>query len=154
MDERACDPSEGSGAERGLGHWLLLAGVLLGLVFVVGSGRLLEADERGFGTHEQLGMQPCVTMDRWGIPCPGCGVTTSVVLASQGRLGASLRVQPLGVFLIALTLVGLVWAVRKHVRGEDAFSELGRIPLLPASVVLGVVVTGAWIYKLATVLSA
>lgn len=44
-----------------------------------------------------------------GLPCPFCGLTTSLALAVRGEWIASLRVQPLGIFVLltALILVGL-----------------------------------------------
>jgi hypothetical protein len=78
---------------------------LLGLI----GARLLEPAVDGVGTHRQLGLPACPMLTLSGLPCPFCGLTTSLALAVRGEWTASLRVQPLGLFVLltALTLVCL-----------------------------------------------
>ena len=45
----------------------------------------LTPDGRGFGTHEQLGLDPCPAMVYLGIPCPSCGLTTSFAFMGHGH---------------------------------------------------------------------
>jgi hypothetical protein len=123
--------------------------VALGLAV---AGLVLTPDGRGVGTHEQLGLPPCATMALWGIPCPGCGVTTSVALASHGCLLASLANQPFG-FAVWLAAVAFVaWSWVQHLRGRDLWVAVqawnaGRW-IAAAFVLAG----GAWVYKLVRVL--
>ncbi len=75
--------------------------VLIGLGAVVALvlAFQLEPDDRGYGTHEQLGLSPCGMMEHVGIPCPSCGMTTSWSLAAHGRILASVANQPFGALL-------------------------------------------------------
>lgn len=100
-------------------HRVLLAASLLGAALLLGLGAVLEPDERGHSTHEQLGLAPCGVYARWGVPCPACGLTTSVSLVAHGRVVEAAVVQPFGLLLgIGAPLVAL-WAVAMHVRGRD-----------------------------------
>jgi hypothetical protein len=49
-----------------------------------------------------------------GVPCPFCGATRSVGAAVQGDLGASLALNPVGLVIIAATVLLLVaWRWRR-----------------------------------------
>ena len=65
------------------------------------AARWLEPRASGYGTHTQLGMPACSFLVRTGIPCPTCGLTTSMALTARGRLGRALAAHPFGVFLFA-----------------------------------------------------
>ena len=130
------------------GSHLLVLGLILGLLGVMVLLALVaEPDPRGFGTHEQLGLWPC-RMKQWtGLPCPGCGVTTSVTHAVQGRPLESLRVQPLGL-LVALALPPLaLWGLLVHRRGGDLYALLteSSFPWIRLTLI---VAAASWVYKL------
>jgi hypothetical protein len=58
---------------------------------------------------------PCLVKQTFGIPCPACGITRSVVLSLHGRLGDALAVNPAGaLFALGLVLlaVGLLVVAR------------------------------------------
>ena len=120
----------------------------LGLVAI---GLALHPDPRGYGTHEQLGFKPCLPMELWHVPCPGCGVTTAVTLAVRGAPLASLRTQPFGLVTIAIALAAAVWALVHHARGRDLYLEFQRLPWKKLGTrVVGVLLL-CWAYKLALV---
>ncbi|MDP7637353.1 MAG: DUF2752 domain-containing protein [Phycisphaerae bacterium] len=64
----------------------------------------------GFGTAEQLGLPACSWMTEKGIPCPTCGLTTSLAAAAQADFVAAARAHAFGVVLffglVALALTG------------------------------------------------
>jgi hypothetical protein len=61
-----------------------------------------------------------------GLPCPGCGMTRSVVTLLHGDIGASLYYHPLGIAIVAL---GVALAVADAwYWGRGAPSPLGRTP--------------------------
>jgi hypothetical protein len=72
-------------------------------------GRLLRPAAAGVGTHEQLGLPPCAFLHFTGIPCPACGLTTSVAHATRLHIFESILTQPFGfvVFLLAVLSVPL-----------------------------------------------
>lgn len=129
-------------------HVLVLGLILSLLASMILLALATEPDSRGFGTHEQLGLSPCRMMEFTGVPCPGCGVTTSVTLAAQGRPIDSFLVQPLGLLCaLALPLLA-IWAVRVHRRGDDLYEVIAsrKRPWVRVSLAL---VALAWIYKIA-----
>ncbi|MGQ9780399.1 MAG: DUF2752 domain-containing protein [Bacillota bacterium] len=73
----------------------------------------LAPSATGLGTHTRLLVAPCLFYRVSGLPCPLCGMTTSLSLLARGRLLASLTAHPLGwlAFLYLCALAGfLVWA--------------------------------------------
>jgi Protein of unknown function (DUF2752) len=151
MDPQSDDeawPLEGAVvAKRGTPHWLILLGFWGATATMVLLALVAKPDERGFGTHEQLGLPPCRMMAWTDVPCPGCGVTTSVTLASQGQFVESFLVQPFGLLTaIALPLLAL-WALFVHRRGADLYEVIARHRAGWVKVTLGLM-GAAWVYKL------
>ncbi|MBK7642437.1 MAG: DUF2752 domain-containing protein [Planctomycetes bacterium] len=132
-------------------HWILLAGSIAGFCILLCFGLFVTPDPRGYGTHTHLGLPDCMTIEWWGVPCPGCGVTTSVCLAAHGQLLASLHNQPLGLACALLLAVAPLWAVRQHFAGRDLYAEVGRIVFKPWLVVGALFVLGAWAWKIGLV---
>lgn len=128
-------------------HWFVLACALAAPLGLVALALVLHPDARGFGTHEQLGFQPCLPIRLWNLPCPGCGVTTAVTLALQGHPLRSLATQPFGLVTIAVVAAFALFAVRAHRRGRDLFQELSHLPWLRCGVPLAVLLVLCWIYK-------
>lgn len=118
---------------------------------LLGLGRALRPDPRGWGTHEQLGFRSCYPMSHWNVPCPGCGVTTSVALVARGELGSALRAQPLGPLLVLATLGGAGWALIGHQRGRDLGDELARLRWRRVARLAALALALAWAFKLAVV---
>ena len=132
-------------------HWMVV-GVAAASVVALGLlAFVLEPDPRGFGTHEQLGLQPCMPMELWNFPCPGCGVTTSTALALQGHVGASLRNQPFGVVCAAGGLLFVAWALVALLFGRDLGNDVRRLPFAKLVAAGAFVLCVCWVYKLALV---
>ena len=88
------------------------------LVGVLGIARWLNPDNRGFGTHEQLGLPPCAFRVLMGIPCPSCGMTTSFAFVVRGQLASAAWTNP-GGCLLALGVMGLIpWCLASAVAGR------------------------------------
>ncbi|MCP3920904.1 MAG: DUF2752 domain-containing protein [bacterium] len=108
-------------------HLPILIALVASAVAVLVLGTQLDPDPRGHGTHEQLGLPACGIRERWNVPCPTCGVTTSVALLVHGEPRAAVANQPFG-FLLAIGLPLLaLWAIWMHVRKKD----LGAVLLGP-----------------------
>lgn len=132
-------------------HWIVLGFAVASVAVLIALGVFVRPDPRGFGTHEQLGMPACKPMTWWNIPCPGCGVTTSVALAVHGHPWVSIVNQPFG-FVVALMLPTFaLWAFFNAIRGRDLAAELGRFRLGWPGIVLVVVMVLSWAYKFALV---
>jgi len=135
-------------------HRLLCGGAVAGLLLLLAMGFLLKPDARGYGTHERLGFAPCMPMEVWNVPCPGCGVTTSVTHAVRGELAASLRTQPFGLALFIAVLVFAVWAFFVHLSGRDVWIQIrsvGRPRLYKWGGAICVLFVASWFYKLVAV---
>ena len=103
-----------------LSHTLLTRAfwLIAGLVgwAVVGASAWLQPDARGFGTHQQLGLPPCMFEAYTHVPCPGCGLTTSFAHMAHGHVLQAFGAHLMGPFLFLLTLgvaVASPWAVRR-----------------------------------------
>lgn len=70
-------------------------------------------DEQGrprtHGTHRQLGLPACTMLSTVGLPCPSCGMTTSVSLLVQGNLRGACRANWAGVFVCGCGLAATAW---------------------------------------------
>src|SRR3954447_18121509 len=69
-------------------RWAMVRGAI-GLAAVLGVARCLEPDPRGYGTHTQLGLYPCMFAQVTGSPCPSCGMMTSFAWFVRGRFDRS-----------------------------------------------------------------
>lgn len=133
-------------------HWVLLALALAAPFALLLANRLLAPDPRGFGTHEQLGLQPCWPMQHWGLPCPGCGVTTAVALFAHLHPLDAFLVQPLGFALALAAALAPLVALAAQLRARD----LGHLVWQQSLVRLTALGLGfaalAWGYKIVCVL--
>jgi len=141
------DPSPPD-APRSFEHRAILALAGLGVIALVVLGTFTTPDQRGYGTHEQLGLPACRSVEWFGIPCPGCGVTTSISLVAHGRPWEGLRNQPLGFALAFAIPLFALWALRAHRRGRDLYVELYVRRGRALAGWGGLVVAVAWAWKI------
>ena len=86
--------------------------VALACAFVLLLAAYLKPDARGFGTHEPLGLGPCLVPITTGYPCPTCGMTTACAYAVRGQWIRSFQAQPAGfVLALAAPVVGALGAL-------------------------------------------
>jgi len=134
-------------------HWVVVAAATVALLGLGLLGAFVTPAPEGYGTHEQLGLPPCSSMARFGVPCPGCGVTTSVALAAHGRLVDSFLNQPFGLLVALLGALLIPWTLYGLLRGRDLGEGLARLAGKPTLISLGAVFLASWIYKLWIVLA-
>ena len=149
VDQNGGVELDGEETGRSTEHWFVLGVALLVPLVMVAMGLYFEPDARGIGTHEQLGLRPCTTMDLWGFPCPGCGVTTSVTMAVQGRPWDSFVTQPFGFGIAVGAVLFVLWALWGQVTGRDLYRRLMGLRLGRWGAALVAFVLASWIYKLA-----
>jgi hypothetical protein len=70
------------------------------------------------GTHTQFGLPPCSFQKYMGVPCPSCGMTTSISLFAHGDILNSLYANCAGTLLAAFCLLFIPWAFVSAVRGR------------------------------------
>ena len=86
-------------------------------VLVTGIGVWLTPSPRGYGTHTQLGLWPCLAKIAWNRPCPACGLTTSWTALLHGNLPLALHAHWLGPFLYLLFSASALLAGYGYLRG-------------------------------------
>lgn len=86
---------------------ILLGTACIAVLILLIIARSLEPAQRGYGTHQQLGLPACTSLVLWGIPCPACGMTTSWAWATRGKwtLAAEANAGGFLLLLIALAFV-------------------------------------------------
>jgi hypothetical protein len=141
-------------SKRSPEHGFILAGALLGVVLLAVLAWFVAPDPRGYGTHEKLGLPPCAMMKWFHVPCPGCGVTTSVTLAAHARFLDAARTQPFGLVVAFAIPLAAVWALVGHFRGRDLYRDLVAVRLRPWLWWIGGALALSWFYKLAVVFGA
>ncbi|WP_218932074.1 DUF2752 domain-containing protein [Adhaeretor mobilis] len=112
----------------------LALGVLLTVLLVVASR--LTPDDRGFGTHEQLGLAGCWVQATVGWLCPACGMTTAWAQTLDGNLVAALGTNLGGTLLCLMACLIAPWLMISAVRGAWLFGR----PTLRAIVVTATIV--------------
>lgn len=106
----------------------------------------LTPDARGFGTHQQLGLPPCNFQDATGVPCPGCGLTTSFSNMAHAHLLDAFAAHLMGppLFLITLAVaVASPWALRRAIPLDQVLSHRGAVATLGVTLLLGLLTFGA-----------
>ena len=133
-------------------HWAVLGVSLATTPLLLALWLFTTPDPRGFGTHEQLGLPPCRAIEWIGIPCPGCGITTSISLLLHGDLLSSLTTQPFGPIATLLLAAFAAWGPLAALAGRDLGRDISRLRLGPWGAALGVLLALSWAYKIIAVL--
>ena len=125
---------------------LAMASVLAGPLVI---GASLHPDGRGHGTHEQLGLTPCLWAARLDTPCPTCGMTTAVSSASTGDLAAAFAAQPLGATIAIAAAAGVWGCLHAAIGGARVQGMFAGLTTARAMWVFGALAMAAWMYKIA-----
>jgi hypothetical protein len=108
----------------------------------------LAPSPSGMGTHTDLGLQECAFLDRTGLPCPSCGMTTSFAYFVRGNWLASGYVQPMGLALALIVGISVWICGYIAISGRPAHRLLRAVPgLLVVLPMLGLAITG-WAWKI------
>lgn len=108
----------------------------------------LEPDNRGYGTHQRLGLPPCTTRALFGFPCPSCGMTTSFANFVRGRFLHAARANASGLLLAAVCAVQLPWIAVSVARGRLVGVDRPDRLALTVALSLGTVVLVEWLLRL------
>ena len=132
---------------------LLAAGIAAACLAVYAVAAYLAPDPAGVGTAGRLGMMPCGFLQRTGLPCAACGMTTSFDHFVRFQWLKSLWAQPMGFGLAAAAGVTFWSAAYVAATGRPAHRLLRRLPtvrLVVFFVALGIM---AWGWKIALTLT-
>jgi len=132
---------------------LVSFGLFLACTGLLALAAWLSPDPAGHGTHTQLGLPPCGFLERTGMPCLSCGMTTAVTHAAHGQILTAFYTQP---FAAALAIV---CAVLSLFSGVTTMTGASLAPLFQALIrpmtfiVVGVALLGAWGCKILATLA-
>ena len=129
--------------------WLVFLGLPL---FVVITAFTLTPDPAGHGTHTQLGLPPCGFLVTTGLPCPGCGLTTSFSHMVRLEVVGAARANPFGVALFLVTFFTIPIAAIGLVRGLPVLGTLERLHFEKVIVLLAASSCVVWLIRIGTAL--
>jgi hypothetical protein len=137
-------------AEPSLGRverllFLLLAAGCLALLLTAAA---LPPSPAGVATHTNLGFAPCTFLDRTGLPCPSCGMTTSFSWFARGNVLASFYIQPMGFVLACLTAITFWVGLYIAITGKPALRLISRTPAHRYLLPLLFFAIAAWAWKI------
>lgn len=95
----------------------------------------------GYGTHQQWGFGPCVWRVLWEMPCPVCGMTTSLTYWFRGDWWRAMRIHPAGPLFGLGMMVQIPWCLMSSWLGRWWGCRSG-IPWLTGWLAALFVVTG------------
>jgi len=109
---------------------------------------LLTPSQTGFSTHEQIIPIPCSFHHFFKIPCPSCGLTTSLAHILNGNLLDSIKTHPLGLFFFLLFLIILYQSI-KGVILSKAWWQVFQKRWLQNSIICGIgIYLIVWVIRL------
>jgi hypothetical protein len=131
-----------------IGGRLVALAIALAALSVLVVAVLLPPSADGVGTHRAMGFRACEFLERTGLPCATCGMTTSFAYFVRGNWIASIYVQPMG-FVVALACGGLVWAgLYVALTGSPLHRLLQQLPALyTVPGIMGFAIA-AWAWKI------
>ena len=132
---------------------LLAAAVAVACLTVFAVAAYLVPDPAGVGTTGRLGMQPCPFLQRTGLPCAACGMTTSFDHFVRFEWIKSLWAQPMGFLLAAMTGVTFWASLYVAATGRPAHRLLRRLPGTRLVVLLFAFGIMAWAWKIVLTLT-
>lgn len=129
----------GTGAVRGFWATMVL---LPSAVFVVAA--FLSPDPAGHGTHTQLGLPPCGFLFATGVPCPGCGLTTSFAHMIRLQVADAFSANPFGVLFFLVSAASIPVSIRAFVRATPVFDVIERYRIDRLLIGLSVLAMCVW----------
>ncbi len=121
---------------------------IIPLAVVITATQLTPAAE-GMGTHQQLGLPPCGFLVITGIPCPGCGLTTSFAHMVRGQFTGATYANPFGVMLFLVTFFTIPIAAVGLYRGTPVLDTLERLHAEKWAILLSVTSILVWVVRVA-----
>lgn len=108
----------------------------------------LAPSHTGIDTHRGLGLPTCSFLDRTGLPCPTCGMTTSFAWFVRGNLLASFYVQPMGFIVAALCAMTFWVGLYIGLTGKPVHQLLTSLPIRYHLLPLMAITVAGWAWKI------
>lgn len=120
---------------------------------VLTTAMFLHPSASGHGTHTQLGLPPCGFLVVTGLPCPGCGLTTSFANMVRGHVVDAAHANAFGILLFLVSFATIPLALVGFVRGWRVVPVLERLGAEKWAVVLAAVSLTVWVTRVVTLLA-
>ncbi len=111
----------------------------------------LVPDPAGHSTHTQLGLPPCGFLLVTGLPCPGCGLTTSFAHMVRAEVVGAAMANPFGVLLFLLSFLTMPVALFGFVRGLPVMDTLDRLCFERWALLLITTCLVVWLVRVGTI---
>lgn len=128
--------------------WFVLFAVPLVVMLIAAS---LTPDPAGHGTHTQLGFPPCGFLLITGLPCPGCGLTTSFAHMIRAQVVGATHANPFGVLLFLVSLSTIFVSAVGFVRGLPVIDTLERLHFEKWAILLAATSVTVWVVRVITI---
>ncbi|MAQ14256.1 MAG: hypothetical protein CMN30_05615 [Sandaracinus sp.] len=153
MSSEAAGPLPTHAPERGnlasRFTWFVLMAIPLAVII---TATTITPDPAGHGTHMQLGLPPCGFLVATGLPCPGCGLTTSFSHMVRLQFAGAAHANPFGVALFLVTFFTIPVAAVGLVRGLPVLATLERLHFEKVIVLLAACSSVVWLIRIGTAL--
>ncbi len=128
--------------------WLFLWTAPLAVIL---TATTLTPSSEGHGTHTQLGLPPCGFLMSTGLPCPGCGLTTSFSHMVRFEWTGAAMANPFGVALFLVCAFSIPISFMAMVRGLPVMPTLERFHFEKVVVLLALCSSVVWVVRIATI---
>jgi hypothetical protein len=108
----------------------------------------LRPSERGYGTHQQLGLPPCSFRQLFGSRCPSCGMTTAWSNTVRGQLIEAVRANSAGTALCVAALICTPVLLASGIRGRWVVTPPNERTLALAATFFVVITLVDWAIRL------
>lgn len=143
----APEPKTGSIASRIT--WFILGSLPLA---VIATATTLTPATAGHGTHMQLGLPPCGFLVSTGLPCPGCGLTTSFSHMVRFDWAGATSANAFGVALFLVSFFTIPVSFYSMWKGLPVIATMEKLQFEKIVVALAISSSLVWCVRIATIL--
>lgn len=123
----------------------------LGAAFIAalfGIAWVIVPAERGYGSHQSLGLPACASVRLLGIRCPTCGMSTAWANFVRGRWASAVRANVTGLALAVVAVPIALWLGLAAVEGRWRLVRPAPKLVMAAQLVLIAAALAEWIIRL------
>ncbi len=127
---------------------ILLAVFGAGLICMLVIAMCLTPSKRGYGTHTQMGLNPCSFTEMVGFRCPSCGMTTSWAHFVRGNVVQAVKSNSGGTLLALFSAISGPWMLVSGALGRWWIRQPNEWVVVAMASAVVVVTMIDWAYRL------